>query len=175
MEPGALAAVTRLLAEEATALEAHAVPAADRLAKRADTRTLREMRSCKRALSSLAARVGSISHELERLLGDAQRQRDSSPAAVACRAMLESYLLQIGGAVCAERCELLPRAKAHRGKSEPLFLFYRDGVLMQQVEGADTPALTQRVSELAAAVADAGVTAQNPFATNRAARSGHKV
>ena len=27
--------------------------------------------------------------------------------------------------VCAERCEVLPMAKEHRGKSEPLFILYR--------------------------------------------------
>ena len=34
---------------------------------------------------------------------------------------LQAYALQ----VCAERCEVLPMAKEHRGKSEPLFILYR--------------------------------------------------
>ncbi|KAK9819451.1 hypothetical protein WJX74_007039 [Apatococcus lobatus] len=65
--------------------------------------------------------------------------------------------------VCAEATDIVAEAKSHRGKSEPLFLFYRNGVLKHRVEGANTPAIAGAVSKLTPTVADADELENNPF------------
>lgn len=50
--------------------------------------------------------------------------------------------------VPAEKCDYLESAKEHRGKSEPLFLMYRNGTLKSRIHGANLPALVASISEL---------------------------
>ena len=47
--------------------------------------------------------------------------------------------------VKAEKCDLLDSAKEHRGKSEPLFLLFRNGQLKAKIEGANTPMLNTQI------------------------------
>ena len=82
--------------------------------------------------------------------------------------------------VPAEKSDLLEAVKAHRGKSEPLFLLYRvrrlspwyfcsthssctspyclpalqNGILKQKIEGANTPALSQYIVQFTPVSAD---------------------
>ncbi|GFR43772.1 hypothetical protein Agub_g4886 [Astrephomene gubernaculifera] len=73
----------------------------------------------------------------------------------------ESALLFL--TVCAEKCNFLEAAKEHRGKSEPLFLLYRNGQLKARIEGANTPALNQQVLALTPANADMDDLEENPI------------
>ncbi|KAG2498853.1 hypothetical protein HYH03_003045 [Edaphochlamys debaryana] len=65
--------------------------------------------------------------------------------------------------VCAEKCSFLESAKDHRGKSEPLFILYRNGQVKARIEGANTPALNQQVLALTPANADVDDLEENPI------------
>eukprot|EP00877_Chromochloris_zofingiensis_P001029 jgi/Chrzof1/10927/Cz05g17150.t1_TRXD62 len=54
----------------------------------------------------------------------------------------------------AEKCQQLESAKEHKGKSEPLFLMYRNGQLKAKVYGADTPSLSSHIHEFTPANAE---------------------
>jgi hypothetical protein len=45
----------------------------------------------------------------------------------------------------------VPALEQYRGRCQPLFLLYRDGRLLDKVEGVDGPRLTALVATLAAA------------------------
>mmetsp|Transcript_7955 Transcript_7955/g.15479 ORF Transcript_7955/g.15479 Transcript_7955/m.15479 type:complete len:152 (-) Transcript_7955:240-695(-) len=63
----------------------------------------------------------------------------------------------------AEKCNFLEPAKEHRGKSEPLFLLYRNGQLKCRVEGANTPRLNIEILSLTPANADTDDLEENPI------------
>mmetsp|Transcript_20330 Transcript_20330/g.51494 ORF Transcript_20330/g.51494 Transcript_20330/m.51494 type:complete len:156 (-) Transcript_20330:485-952(-) len=65
-------------------------------------------------------------------------------------------------AVPAEKCSFLEVAKDHRGKSEPLFLLYRNGQLKGKIEGANTPTLSTQILQLTPANADMDDLEENP-------------
>ncbi|KAL3131439.1 hypothetical protein ABBQ38_007751 [Trebouxia sp. C0009 RCD-2024] len=72
--------------------------------------------------------------------------------------------------VSAESCDLLEPAKAHRGKSEPLFLLYRNGNLKHKIQGADTPMLSSQVLQLTPMTADTDDLAENSMLKARTLR-----
>ncbi|KAK9820587.1 hypothetical protein WJX72_011984 [[Myrmecia] bisecta] len=65
--------------------------------------------------------------------------------------------------VCAEKCQFLDAAKQQRGKSEPLFLLYRNGILKQKVEGANTPLLSTLITQLTPITAESDDILENPL------------
>mmetsp|Transcript_14539 Transcript_14539/g.31642 ORF Transcript_14539/g.31642 Transcript_14539/m.31642 type:complete len:156 (-) Transcript_14539:498-965(-) len=73
----------------------------------------------------------------------------------------ESALLFV--TVCSEICNFLEAAKDHRGKSEPLFLLYRNGQLKAKIEGANTPLLSSQILALTPANADMDDLEENPL------------
>lgn len=73
----------------------------------------------------------------------------------------ESALLFL--TVPAEKCDFLDIAKDHRGKSEPLFMLYRNGQLKAKIEGANTPALNTQILALTPANADVDDLEENPI------------
>lgn len=65
-------------------------------------------------------------------------------------------------AVAAEKCDFLEAAKEHRGKSEPLFLLYRNGQVKSKIDGANTPTLSTQILQLTPANADMDDLEENP-------------
>jgi len=65
--------------------------------------------------------------------------------------------------VPAERCEIMDTLKEHQGKSEPMFLLYRNGQLKQKIQGADVPSLTSLIYELTPANAEMDDLEENPM------------
>eukprot|EP00879_Flechtneria_rotunda_P010007 GHRR01010463.1.p1 GENE.GHRR01010463.1~~GHRR01010463.1.p1 ORF type:complete len:156 (+),score=43.70 GHRR01010463.1:105-572(+) len=63
----------------------------------------------------------------------------------------------------AEKCQRLDAAKEHQGKSEPLFLLYRNGQLKTRVNGANVPSLSSSIYELTPANADFDDLEENPL------------
>ncbi|KAL3135984.1 hypothetical protein ABBQ32_007024 [Trebouxia sp. C0010 RCD-2024] len=72
--------------------------------------------------------------------------------------------------VSAESCDLLEPVKGHRGKSEPLFLLYRNGNLKHKIQGADTPMLSSQVLQLTPMTADTDDLAENSMLKARTLR-----
>lgn len=56
--------------------------------------------------------------------------------------------------VSSDQCTFLKAASDRQGKTQPLFLLYRNGALKQQIEGANTPALRNSILELTPLSAD---------------------
>lgn len=73
----------------------------------------------------------------------------------------ESSLLFV--TCCAEKVGFLEAAKEHRGKSEPLFLLYRNGQLKAKVIGANTPMLASLIYEQTPANAEMDDLEENPL------------
>ncbi|GFH24602.1 thioredoxin domain-containing protein [Haematococcus lacustris] len=67
-----------------------------------------------------------------------------------------------------DKCEFLEAAKEQRGKSEPLFLLYRNGQLKCRIEGADTPTLSEQIMAFTPANADLDDLEENPMYLARA-------
>ncbi|GAX74784.1 hypothetical protein CEUSTIGMA_g2231.t1 [Chlamydomonas eustigma] len=65
--------------------------------------------------------------------------------------------------VCADKCSYLEVAKDYKGKSEPLFLLYRNGQLKAKIEGANTPLLSSQIMSLTPANADMDDLEENPL------------
>ena len=66
--------------------------------------------------------------------------------------------------VNAEKCDLLEPARENRGKSEPLFLLYRNGQLKVKIEGANTPMLNSQILAWTPPNAEVDDLEENPFA-----------
>lgn len=66
--------------------------------------------------------------------------------------------------VNADKCNLLEPAKEHRGKSEPLFLLYRNGQLKVKIEGANTPMLSSQILVWTPPNAEVDDLEENPYA-----------
>ncbi|MEW5306217.1 MAG: hypothetical protein WDW38_009072 [Sanguina aurantia] len=73
----------------------------------------------------------------------------------------ESALLFL--TVQAELCNYLEVAKECRGRSEPLFLLYRNGQLKAKIEGADTPLLSSQILAFTPPNADVDDLEENPL------------
>eukprot|EP00191_Tetraselmis_sp_GSL018_P016236 CAMPEP_0177585740 /NCGR_PEP_ID=MMETSP0419_2-20121207/4671_1 /TAXON_ID=582737 /ORGANISM="Tetraselmis sp., Strain GSL018" /LENGTH=145 /DNA_ID=CAMNT_0019075527 /DNA_START=111 /DNA_END=548 /DNA_ORIENTATION=+ len=73
----------------------------------------------------------------------------------------ESTLLFV--TVCSEKCGFISEAEERRGKSEPFFLFYRNGSLKEKVPGSNTPRLSELILQLTPAMADADDIEENPL------------
>ena len=71
--------------------------------------------------------------------------------------------------VKAETCSLLESAKEHKGKSEPLFLLYRNGQLKVKIEGANTPMLSSQILAWTPPNAEMDDLEENPFASQNKA------
>mmetsp|Transcript_4925 Transcript_4925/g.13431 ORF Transcript_4925/g.13431 Transcript_4925/m.13431 type:complete len:159 (+) Transcript_4925:210-686(+) len=65
--------------------------------------------------------------------------------------------------VPCEPIDYLEDAVEHRGKSEPVFLIYRNGQKKATVEGANTPALSQQIMTFTPANADMDDLEENPL------------
>ncbi|KAF5826280.1 hypothetical protein DUNSADRAFT_3781 [Dunaliella salina] len=65
--------------------------------------------------------------------------------------------------VPCEPIDYLEDAVHHRGKSEPVFLIYRNGQKKATVEGADTPQLAQQIMTFTPANADMDDLEENPL------------
>ncbi|KAJ9523988.1 hypothetical protein QJQ45_022359 [Haematococcus lacustris] len=81
--------------------------------------------------------------------------------------------ISVGGTVPrmqmpSDKCEFLEAAKEQRGKSEPLFLLYRNGQLKCRIEGADTPTLSEQIMAFTPANADLDDLEENPMYLARA-------
>eukprot|EP00892_Ulva_mutabilis_P008242 jgi/Ulvmu1/5790/UM025_0044.1 len=76
--------------------------------------------------------------------------------------------------VCADNCELLPEALAHRGNSEPVFHLFRNGVCKEEhiVLGANTPLLSTLIMDLTRTPPDADEAEANPFYQSRQNKNG---
>ncbi|WIA09279.1 hypothetical protein OEZ85_008687 [Tetradesmus obliquus] len=77
--------------------------------------------------------------------------------------------------IAADKCQQVDPAREHQGKSEPLFLLYRNGQLKAKVNGANVPLLASSIYELTPANAEIDELEENPFYLSKnASKDGSK-